>query len=230
MRLAAKDGFRLPSLRELGARHGTDKGDDRHMFQGLTYLDVYERYFKARRREPISLLEIGVRDGASLRMWKQYFPNGRIYGVDIDPGALRHQEDRIAVTVASQDDETTLRRLAEGAGGFDVVIDDGSHVNSLTLSSFRYLFHHVLAGGAYVIEDLQCSYLDLTPHVAAWPGMAYNDASLTYRNDRADIEVLFRETLRAMDFHEGDVLALHFWPMMCFVLKAQGATTLQRST
>ena len=50
----------------------------------MTYCDIYEKYFNERRHKVTKFI-IGVKDGASLRMWKEYFPNAMIYGVDIDP-------------------------------------------------------------------------------------------------------------------------------------------------
>jgi hypothetical protein len=33
------------------------------------------------RHLPIKLLEIGVENGCSIKMWEEYFPNGEIYGL-----------------------------------------------------------------------------------------------------------------------------------------------------
>lgn len=70
------------SLDSIGLRYGTDKASPSNDF-----LSFYERYFEPLRGRPIKLLEIGVMDGASLRTWRDYFPNGTIIGVDINPDA-----------------------------------------------------------------------------------------------------------------------------------------------
>src|SRR5215510_13902823 len=64
------------NMKQLAKRHGTDKGATYHTFNGINYLDLYEQHFKAFKYKHIKLLEIGVYGGASLRMWKEYFPNG----------------------------------------------------------------------------------------------------------------------------------------------------------
>ncbi len=45
------------------------------------YFDIYTRYFERFRDRPITMLEIGVFRGGSLRMWKEYFhPDSTIVG------------------------------------------------------------------------------------------------------------------------------------------------------
>ena len=151
-------GPRRPSLRELAIRKGTDK-EGAH-----SYTQAYERHLERFRDLPITLLEIGVGGyadarygGASLRMWKDYFPAGRVIGLDIED--KRHfAQDRITILQGDQGDAAFLDDVAREHGPFDIVIDDGSHQCRHVLASFAALFRHVREGGVYVIEDLQTSY------------------------------------------------------------------------
>jgi hypothetical protein len=146
------------SLRELAVRHGTDK-EGAHF-----YARWYERFLAHLRDRPITLLEIGVGGyedptvgGESLRMWKEYFPSGRIVAIDVyDKQAL--VEDRIDIVQGSQDDPVVLERLGNEYGPFDVIVDDGSHHSPHVIASFTHLFPHLTPDGIYVIEDLQTSY------------------------------------------------------------------------
>lgn len=145
-------------LTELAIKHKTDKW-------GLhSYTPIYHRHFAGLRDEPISLLEIGVggyddpeKGGDSLRMWEEYFPKGRIFGIDIEDKSL-HDSDRIKTYRGSQIDTEFLDRVLSDIGRVDVVIDDGSHYNSHIIDTFRYIFPRVSNGGLYVVEDLQTSY------------------------------------------------------------------------
>jgi len=147
-----------PSLRELALAMGTDK-------EGVhAYAGPYERHLARLRHEPVTLLEIGIggyasraRGGASLRMWKAYFPAGTIIGLDIEDKS-RFAEERITILQGDQGDRAFLREVAARHGPFDIVIDDGSHRCDHVITSFEVLFPHVRDGGIYVVEDLQTSY------------------------------------------------------------------------
>jgi hypothetical protein len=110
------------TLDALGLREGTDKASSHH-----NYLNFYESFFSALRAEPITLLEIGVLNGASLNTWKNYFPNGKIVGADISPPTKRFQRDRIFIELLDQSNVEELTHAAFKHGPFDIVIEDVSH-------------------------------------------------------------------------------------------------------
>lgn len=66
-------------LTRLADNYQTDKGTKRH-----SYTDVYELFFRPIKFKAERIFEIGVRKGASLRMFAEYFPNAVIYGIDIE--------------------------------------------------------------------------------------------------------------------------------------------------
>ena len=133
-------------------RHGTDKNSTYH-----NYLQHYEKELYDRRKESITLLEIGVHTGASLRTWQEYFINGSITGVDIDPACLSHAAERTKIILANQSNNDDLQRLAS-LGPWDFIIDDGSHVWDDQIMSFQTLFPSISCNGLYIIEDMQTSY------------------------------------------------------------------------
>ena len=128
------------------------------------YTPVYEQYFRPLRYKPISLLEIGVggyakpmHGGDSLRMWKRYFPEGKITGIDLYEKFVL-PEKRIEILQGDQADPKFLQHLHFLKGPFDIIIDDGSHVQSHIIASFEALFPLMKSGGIYAIEDTQTSY------------------------------------------------------------------------
>lgn len=211
-------------LHEIGMRHGTDKGDSDHTFRGESYLHVYAGYLGPIRSFPLTMLELGVKTGASLRMWKEYFPHGRIHGVDIDPECRRHCEERIEVHTLSQDDAPGLTSIAEATGGFDVVLDDCSHINSLTLASHRILWPHVRPGGFYIIEDLGMSRVDYS-RLEDRDTFMDGELAMNIRRGvdpaqrREDMVRRFEEITQNMDFLTGDVRYLHHWPNIAIMQK-----------
>ena len=213
------------TLHELARKHGTDKWDEAHSFLGESYLDVYERYLAPLREQPVRLLELGVKGGHSLRMWKEYFAAGRVYGVDVDPRCRDHGEDRIEVLIASQDDAVRLGALAREVGGFDVVVDDASHINVLTVASFRILFPFLRPGGLYAIEDVGMSHVDLSQHVhdprfMDGEALANQRRGVDLRQRRADLDRLIGELLFDLDMRRGDVRFVHFWSNLVMLQKA----------
>jgi len=99
------------------------------------YTQHYQRYFQSLKDKRLNVLEIGVggyenssEGGESLRMWKAYFRNSRIVGIDLYDKA-QFCEHRIDIRQCDQADAESLKRLSGEYGGFDIVIDDGSHLN-----------------------------------------------------------------------------------------------------
>jgi len=139
------------------------KGDD--LFKWHHYFAIYERYFARFRDQPISLLEIGVRGGGSLALWRQYFgPRARITGIDIDPACVEFRSEGTEIFIGDQVDRKFLADVADQRGPFDIVIDDGGHTTRQQIVSYEALFPHVKDGGVYLVEDLHTNlwgpYLD----------------------------------------------------------------------
>ena len=132
-------------------------------FGGWGSTRVYDRLFRPRRWRHLSMLEIGVggyddsSGGKSLRLWRAFFPRARIAALDLyDKTWL--SRGRVEVFQGSQADRAVLDRIGRHFQGFDIVIDDGSHINEHQIRSFEILFPHLRAGGLYVVEDTQTSY------------------------------------------------------------------------
>ncbi|MCX6469622.1 MAG: class I SAM-dependent methyltransferase [Corynebacteriales bacterium] len=126
------------------------------------YFEAYDAVLAPLRDRPIRMLEIGVFRGGSLEMWRKYLhPDSLIVGVDIDPGCATFDDpDRnIHVRIGPQQDTAFLRGVIDEFGPFDVILDDGSHVNSHIIDSFTFLFPNALAdSGAYMVEDIHANY------------------------------------------------------------------------
>ena len=130
------------------------------------YLDVYDPILLPWIGKTINLLEIGIYKGGSLQLWRDYFPLGNIIGIDLKLPKQFVPSDRIQVFEGSQSDEQFLSYVTNKAApdGFDIIIDDASHIGELTRRTFWYLFdHHLKPGGLYAIEDWGTGYLDDFP-------------------------------------------------------------------
>lgn len=137
------------------------------------YFRVYDRYWAPIRDKAVKILEVGIDRGGSLQLWRDYFPNGQIYGIDCRPKCIQLQlGERITCLLGYQNDTARLADIVAACGPFDVVIDDASHVGTLSLATFTGLFPAVSPGGLYVIEDWGTGYWDKWPDGKA---KAYGD-------------------------------------------------------
>jgi len=125
--------------------YDTDKALHTH------YLRNYEEYFAKLQDREVRLLELGVYKGGSLLLWRDYFPKGLIVGLDLNPIQLEDPSGRIRTYSGEQQDTSLLDRIgAETApDGFDVIIDDCSHIGELTRISFWHLFDNTLSPAGY---------------------------------------------------------------------------------
>jgi len=120
----------LESLANLAIKYKTDKEISHiHHGEGHKYCNFYDLHLSSIRSNNLKIFEIGIFDGASLRMWKEYFYNSEIYGVDIlkESQCVLINEERIRSFKLDAGNIDSLTSFANEYGPFDIVIDDGSH-------------------------------------------------------------------------------------------------------
>jgi predicted O-methyltransferase YrrM len=140
-------------LCRLAERHDTDKG--------TMYTQVYDRWLAHVREQRLRMLEIGLYNGGSLRMWRDYLPNAVLHGIDIDARTLAYQDEvpNSQVRLVDQGSAAALDAfVAELGGNYDFILDDGGHTMIQQIVSFEVLWPQVMPGGIYAIEDLGTSY------------------------------------------------------------------------
>lgn len=169
----------MTPLCELAKKHETDKGGWHYRYGGgdsdtcHVYTPFYYLLFGAFRTQVKSLLEIGINAGSSLRMWAEFFPNAKIFGIDCNASTM-FSTDQITTMIADQNNPVDLLN-AIGAcsqlGGvpLDIIIDDGSHFEEHQITSLKTLLPFISDRGLYIIEDMQfdCQPERLGAHVPA---------------------------------------------------------------
>ena len=155
---AARHPYRRMDLTELAQEFGSDKWGTHR------YTPHYQHHFAHLRDRHMLVLELAIggyareaQGGASLRMWKWFFPRAQIVGVDIKDKSFVN-EPRIRAFQGSQTNRALMRRIVKRYGAPTIVIDDGSHRPPHVIKSFAVLFPMLEDGGLYVIEDIQTSY------------------------------------------------------------------------
>jgi len=168
----------MNELDTLGHKYGTDKASPPPAhFHG--YLNIYERYFAPIRESVKTLLEIGVGHRGSYKMWKEYFPNAEVFGLDdwSELSIRPTNDDEGHIVCGDQSSRKDLSRVVNKmrGQGFNIIIDDGGHTMEQQQVSLGYLFKHLTQGGLYVIEDLHTSYAN---------GTKFNPTSTKYNTLR----------------------------------------------
>jgi hypothetical protein len=132
----------------------------------LTIYAIYDRYFGDFSDGAVTLLELGVHTGESLKVWAAYFPRGTIIGVDIMENRVDLSDyPNIVFKRGDQTDPDRLKeiRLAHAPHGLDIIVDDASHIGHKSAASYATLFPYLNPGGLYIIEDWGTGYFDDWP-------------------------------------------------------------------
>lgn len=163
-------------LNDIGLKFNTDKSSRFH-----NYLDFYQEQLPNQSFEG-RLLEIGVMDGYSMEMWREYYPNAtQIIGLDIMP-----KDHLLFPGVELLQINATDIEAVRALGEFDIIIDDGSHMSLEQQQAFFWLYYNQLShGGFYVIEDLWTSYMP------AYVNSKYTTAEVLERLENAGMKMTY---------------------------------------
>ena len=200
------------SLKEIGLKYPTNKND-------YGFLDIYEKYFQSLRDQKLNILEIGVDKGDSLRLWREYFINSNICGLDINKKDFVIQN--VEIYQGDQNDKILLNKIANKYGKFDIIIDDGSHVSKHIINSFNYLFDHLSQNGIYIIEDLQTSYIPR--YGGSRINLIKKNSSMNFfksLSDSINYENFDRPFFKKNRF-DGLIKSIHFYQNIVFVFKGK---------
>jgi hypothetical protein len=136
----------VSELDRLGLRYDSDRSS---LYRDL--LRRYEPFLTAFRDDPFDLLQVGVGDGASLRIWADYFPNARLIGLEARRLAVRDLPERCSLVLGRQSDLGVLQQLIRDYR-FQVVVDAGAGSPRDQVSAFAALFPALQPGGVYICE------------------------------------------------------------------------------
>jgi hypothetical protein len=207
-------------LKALASVYGSDK------WNYHWYAQHYEHHLAYLRNKKMNILEVGIggyedpqAGGASLRMWRSYFPNAHVYGIDICDKSP-HNERRITTLKGSQVDLGFLDAVVQKIGKIDIIIDDGSHINEHVITTFHHLFPHLANGGIYAIEDIETSY---------WP----DGGQLTERNDPTTSMGFFKSLVDGLNYEEfktphepsyfdKSIMSIAFYHNLIIIKKVEG--------
>jgi hypothetical protein len=208
-------------LDKIAVEAGADKNSQYH-----NYTEIYSQYFAPYKEKSIKFLEIGIYQGASVKMWEEYFPNADLHFMDITFQELQYYSKRSHYHLCNQENRKQLQEFVQTTGGnFDIIIDDGGHTMNQQITSFSVLFPHVKSGGMYIIEDLHTSYW-------ASYGGGKADSTVNFlktliddvnyvgaRTSRASHENISPSVLQELTIYREKIYSIHFYDSVAIVIK-----------
>lgn len=130
----------------------TDKGTSHDYIQNY-YADIFGNI----RDENIRLVEIGIGDGYSLVLWRDWFRNAEIFGIEYYPYRYGHpvpfETEGVTSIFKNAYNQETIDMFEDNS--IDYLIDDGDHVLSSQLFCLEHWLPKIKIGGKIIIEDVQ---------------------------------------------------------------------------
>jgi len=139
-------------------KYDTDKWTDHYYVQ-----DLYEPLFEQFQNKKVNVLEIGIWNGESMKLWHDYFVNANnIVGIDIFvrssfkevSGWLKDYDVKLHKFNSHKDLDKLKEFLETYQDGFDIIIDDGSHWYENQINTYKNFKNLMKPGGVYIIEDI----------------------------------------------------------------------------
>ncbi len=130
-----------------------------HSSKSNTYFNIYDELFHKYRNKKITFVEIGVKWGGSLLMWKKFFGNeSRIIGIDLYPETKKLEKYGFEIFIGDQSSEKFWKNFFLEVGKIDILLDDGGHTNENQILTVNNVINNINDNGLIVIEDTTASY------------------------------------------------------------------------
>jgi len=123
------------------------------------YFQVYEELLSRYRNKRFTFVEIGVLNGGSLFMWRNFFgKEARIIGIDLNPLAKKWEDDGFEIHIGSQSNPQFWDKFFKQVGSVDVILDDGGHTEEQQIITTAHCVPFINDGGLLIVEDVHTSY------------------------------------------------------------------------
>jgi predicted O-methyltransferase YrrM len=152
----------------IGQKYDTDKSSQRNNVSNIRhchpYTIFYDSIFNEKKHETLNIAEFGILDGASLLMWKEYFPNSTIYGFEFDTQFInnfkeRFDNDRIFLSQLNIKNEESIKCALDNFNvKYDIIIEDTTHQFEDQIRAIENSYKYLKPGGILIIEDIFKSY------------------------------------------------------------------------
>ncbi len=176
------------------------------------YFEVYDKLMNKFVGERVTFVEIGILDGGSLFMWRDFFgKNARIIGVDLNPEATKWREHGFEIFIGDQSDSNFWAEFFSEVGNIHVLLDDGGHRNDQQIVTTICALPYIIDGGLLIVEDTQTSFMKFESF-SKYSFISFLKSRVKSIYARSgDLEIkkdLFSSTVHSIEFFTG-ICALH---------------------
>ena len=151
-----------------------------------SYFYAYEELFSDFVDKKLTFVEVGILNGGSLFMWKNYFgKKARIIGIDNNPNSKSSEKFGFEIHIGNQADPNFWSKFHKKVGKIDILLDDGGHFDIQQATTLFENINYINDGGLIVIEDTHASYLKKfgNPNKKSFMNLVFNLTNkLNYRS------------------------------------------------
>ena len=177
-----------------------------HCIKHINYFDIYDSLLTKYVGTEFVFVEVGVLDGGSLFMWRNFFGDkARIIGIDLNPAALKWVDSGFEIHIGDQSDKNFWKDFYHKVGSIDVLLDDGGHMNDQQTVTVLASLPYIKDGGIVMVEDTCTSYMkfDSFDKYSFISHMKREIDSLHSRSPELDyLDTGFTENVHSISFFE----------------------------
>lgn len=182
------------------------------------YFPIYDELLLKFVGRPITFLEIGILDGGSLFMWRDFLgENARIIGVDLNPKAVKWREHGFEIFIGDQSDPNFWKELYDELGDIDILLDDGGHRNDQQVITVECSLANIRDGGMIIVEDTQTSFMKFESFKrVTFVNWLMSKIALLYArsSDLRKAETIYSQCVHSIQFFES-ICVLHIDRQRC---------------
>ena len=155
-------------LCDIGKKYDTDKSSQRHNISNYrhchAYTLFYDRLFRSRKHEQLTIAELGISEGFSILMWQEYFTMSHIYGFDVRDEQIvsfksKYNNERITLSTIDVNNDDNIKNIFARVNIlYDIIIEDTTHQFEDQIRVIQNTYQYLKSGGVLIIEDIFKSY------------------------------------------------------------------------
>ena len=137
------------------------KSSPKYSIKWSNYFEIYENLFKRFINKKITLVEVGIGNGGSLFMWRNYFgKKAKIIGIELNPEAKKLEKKGFKIFIGDQSNPDFWKKFYKKIGKIDILIDDGGHTNLQQITTLMESVNHINYDGMIIVEDTHTSFMN----------------------------------------------------------------------